>query len=97
MIALAPPAVKRIDVPVYFAGTVTVLVPGNLAASDARLLASKVALARILATTDNPDAPEGDAYEDYAEECSPGARPTAERDWDSSRVGGICGEWINER
>jgi hypothetical protein len=94
MIAIArpaSPAVKRIDVPVYFAGTVTVLVPGDLAASDARLLANKVALARILATTDNPDAPEADACEDYADQCSANAQPTAEQDWDSCRVQGVGG------
>ena len=50
--------------------TGTVLVPDHLSTGDARLLANKLALARILATIDNPDAPDDDACEDYIEECS---------------------------
>jgi hypothetical protein len=86
---------KRIDVPVQFTGTVTVLVPDHLSAADARLLANKLALARILATTDNPDAPEEDACEDYAQECS--AKATAEEDWDSCEIQGVSGKWITRR
>jgi hypothetical protein len=86
---------KRIDVPVHFTGTVTILVPDRLAAADARLLASKLAMARILATTDNPDAPEDDACQDYAEACS--AKATAEEDWDSCEVQGVGGKWITKR
>jgi hypothetical protein len=84
---------KRIDVSVHFSGTVTVLVPDRLSIDDARLLANKLALARILVTTDNPDAPEEDACEEYAEECSAKARRTAERDWDSCKVQGVGGRW----
>ena len=69
-----------IDVPVQFTGTVSVQVPDRLSPDDAKLLATKLALARILATTDNPDAPEDDAFDDYADECSAQAwmteRPT---------------------
>jgi hypothetical protein len=86
---------KRIDVPVRFTGTVTVLVPDHLSAADARLLAKKLALARILATTDNPDAPEDDACGDYIEECS--AKATAEQDWDLCDVQGVGGKWITKR
>ena len=86
---------KRIDVPVQFTGTVTVMVPDHLSTHDARLLANKLALARILATTDNPDAPEEDACEDYAQECS--ANATAEEDWDSCEVQGVSGKWITRR
>jgi hypothetical protein len=88
---------KRIDVPVQFTGTVTVLVPDHLSTHDARLLANKLALARILATTDNPDAPEDDACQDYAEECSGKAQGTAEEDWDSCEVQGVSGKWITRR
>ena len=86
---------KGIDVPVHFIGTVTVLVPDHLSLSDARLLANKLALARILATTDNPDAPEDDACEDYAEQCS--AKATAEVDWDLCEVQGVGGKWTVRR
>jgi len=86
---------KRIDVPVQFTGTVTVMVPDHLSTHDARLLTNKLALARILATTDNPDAPEEDACEDYAQECS--ANATAEEDWDSCEIQGVGGKWITKR
>ena len=86
---------KRIDVTVQFTGSVTVLVPDHLSATDARLLAGKLALARILATTDNPDAPEEDACQDYAEKCS--AQATAEEDWDSCEVQGVSGRWTTKR
>ena len=86
---------KRIDIPVQFSGTVTILVPDHLSAVDARLLASKLALARVVATIDNPDAPEDDACEDYAEECS--AKATAGDDWDRCEVQGVGGKWTAKR
>ncbi len=86
---------KRIDVPVQFTGTVTVLVPDHLSAADAKLLANKLALARILATIDNPDAPEDDACENYIEVCP--SKATAEDDWNSCEVQGVGGKWITRR
>jgi len=83
-----------INVPVQFTGTVIVQVPDRLSPEDAKLLATKIALARILATTDNPDAPEDDAISDYADECSHHARKTAEQDWDQCEVHGVSGSWI---
>jgi hypothetical protein len=73
---------SRIDVPVQFTGVVSVMVPDRLSTADAKLLATKLALARILATTDNPDAPEDDAFTDYGDECSSLAWKTREADWD---------------
>lgn len=84
---------KRMSVPVRFDGTVTILVPDHLSPADARLLANKLALARILATTDNPDAPEDAACGDYIEDCSASAQATAEEDWDSCEVQGVGGKW----
>ncbi len=84
---------QKFDVPVQFTGVVTVLVPDHLSAADANLLAQKLALARIVATCDNPDAPEEDACDEYAEECSDTARKTAERDWDRCRIQGVGGAW----
>jgi hypothetical protein len=82
-----------VDVPVQFTGTVSVQVPDRLSTTDAKLLATKLALARILATTDNPDAPEDEAYEDYADKCSSLAWRTAQADWDRCEVSGVSGQW----
>jgi hypothetical protein len=82
-----------IDVPVQFSGTVSVQVPDRLSPDDATLLATKLALARILATTDNPDAPEDSAFADYADECSELGRKTAEDDWDHCKLNGVSGQW----
>lgn len=67
--------------------------PKRLSAADAKLLADKVALARILATCDSPDAPEEDACDEYAEECSDTCRKTAERDWDRCKIHSVGGAW----
>lgn len=85
---------KQLDVPVQFSGVVTVKVPDHLSDADAKLLAGKVALARILATCDNPDAPEDDACEDYEGECSALAQASAEQDWDQSEISGVGGQWV---
>ena len=82
-----------INVPLQFTGTVSVQVPDRLSPADASLLASKLALARILATTDNPDAPEDEAVTDYSEKCSHQAWKTAEADWDRCEISGVSGQW----
>ena len=84
---------KQLDVRVQFTGVVTVAVPDHLSDADAKLLAGKLALARVLATSDNPDGPEGDACEDYADECSEAAQTTVEGDWDQCEVSGVGGQW----
>jgi hypothetical protein len=68
-------------------------VPDRLSPADAKLLATKLAVARILATCDNADAPEDEAYEDYTDECSSLAWKTAEADWDRCEVSGVSGQW----
>lgn len=83
----------QVDVPVQFTGVVSVMVPDRLSTTDAKLLATKLALARILATTDNADAPEDDAYDDYADECSAQAWQTAQADWDRCEINGVSGQW----
>ena len=85
---------QEFEVPVQFNGDVTVLVPDHLSAADANLLAQKLALARIVATCDNPDAPEDDACCDYAEQCSDSAQATAEEDWDGCQITGVGGTWV---
>ena len=84
----------KIDVHVNFIGEVRVVVPDHLSADDSSLLAEKLALARILATCDNPDAPEDDACCEYAEECSDTAQSTAEEDWDACEVETVSGAWL---
>lgn len=86
----------QINIPVQFSGVVTVQVPDRLSPADAKLLATKLALARILATTDNPDAPEDDACQDYTEECSAQAWKTAEADWDRCEIQGVSGQWTTD-
>ena len=84
---------RQLDIPIHFCGTIRVRVPDHLSIADAQLLATKIALTRILATTEKPDAPEDDVFEDYTEECSDPVRTTADQDWDRCEVGGVCGQW----
>lgn len=84
---------KIVSVPVQFNGTIDVSVNAGLHDEDAILLAEKIALSRVIAHTDNPDAPESDAFEEYCEECSHAMKPHAERDWDSATVSGPGGMW----
>jgi hypothetical protein len=55
-------------------------------------LAEKVALARVLATTENPDAPEDQACCDYAESFGMDEQQ-AERDWDGCQTTTVDGVW----
>jgi hypothetical protein len=84
----------RLKVLVQFSGVVSVVVPDHLSADDSSLLAEKLALARIVATCDNPDGPEDDACCEYAEECSDAAQATAEQDWDACEVESVSGAWL---
>ena len=43
--------------------------------------------------TDNPDAPDEEALEEYQDGCSSIARKRAEQDWDSSKPVGVGGSW----
>ena len=82
---------QKIQCSCSFLGTVIVVVPDQLSEADAKLLAGKVALARIVATADNPDAPEEAAYDNYLEECSPKARHASQDNWDAAEVVSIGG------
>jgi 2-polyprenyl-6-methoxyphenol hydroxylase-like FAD-dependent oxidoreductase len=84
----------KIQVPVQFTGVVDVTVPDGLSDPDAKLLADKIALARVLATCDNPDAPEDDAFEEYEDECSADAKVRAGMDWDHATAKVTTGAWI---
>jgi len=84
---------KIIEVNVRFNGAVKIHVPDHLSDADGKLLAGKIALARIIACTHNPDAPEEDAYDEYEEQCSAKAKETADFDWDDCIDGGVGGTW----
>lgn len=82
----------KVVVPVIFAGTVEVEVPSGIPQKRREALARKVALARVLATTENPDAPEDDARVEYGAEFGLG-EATAGRDWDGCVTTGVSGKW----
>lgn len=87
----------KLNIPVRFEGTIEVRIPyrSEMPNSHAYDLARKVALARILATTDNPDAPEDDAFEDYKNEVYGDSRRNAEADWDATEIIGVNGTWTH--
>ena len=81
---------------VYFDGVVMVDSPDCLSPEDARLLAEKLVLAMITATTDGDQSGQVlvDAFEEYEDECS--VKETAEHDWDATGVSGVCGTWTSK-
>jgi len=87
---------QKVVVPVSFAGTVEVEVPAGVPEGRRDALARKVALARLLATTDNPDAPEEDACEEYQVEFGLDDA-TAGRNWDGCRTKGVTGTWSSSQ
>ena len=82
----------KVMVPVSFTGTVETEVPADVPAERRESLARKVALARILATVENPDAPEDDARAEYEAEFGLG-EDVAESDWDGCLTTGVSGKW----
>ena len=60
-----------IHVPVRFEGVVRVRVNPDLEEEDAQALARGVALSRIIATLDNPDAPADQAFEEWHPTMTP--------------------------
>jgi hypothetical protein len=83
-----------VEVPVTFHGVVSIDVPASIPPDRRKALAGKVALARVIATVENPDAPEEDACQGYAEEFElPGKQ--AEEDWDSCMHVSMGGHWAS--
>lgn len=86
-------AKRTIMVPVVFAGHVAVSVPAKATDAQGEALARKLAVARLLATTDNPDSgtAEDDACQEFAEKHGL-SETMAEKLWDASECvveGGI--------
>ena len=79
---------KTITVNLKFEGSLIVKVPKDLSPEAARKLAENKALCFALATTENPDAPELEAFEETEEETG-----ITERQWDKTIVDGISGTW----
>lgn len=81
-----------IPVSVMFEGMVEVQLLATTPTERRRILAEKIALAKILATTVNPDAPEDDACLDYAAEFDL-SEDEASKDWDATTVAAVGGQW----
>ena len=85
---------KKVLVPVLFEGTVEVLVPDYLSDLMARSIGVHLALAKVVATIENPDAPEDQACHDYSFVRDGNTdEEAAELEWDTSIVSGISGKW----
>ncbi len=82
----------KYKVPVSFHGVVEVNVPDGLTTEQKISLAKKVALSRIVASLDNPDAPEDTACQEYAEEFGL-TDEQAEGHWDDTQTCGVAGTW----
>lgn len=83
-----------ITVPVRFDGTVTVNLPDNLEHAHAQVLAKNFALSRIIATADNPDAPDDYAFDTFQETTGlPEAE--AEAAWDAATAEVDGGNWVH--
>jgi len=82
-----------VKVPLRFDGVAKICLPAALSEIDQQILAERTALARVVATFENPDAPEEAAFEEYVNECSEEAKQTAERDWLNSEGQGLSGDW----
>jgi len=87
------PALVRYLVPVSFEGSVEVLVPKDIPADRRKVLAEKLAVARILATVENVDAPEADACDEYEEQFGLDEEQ-AGKEWDAAQVTeNVSGKW----
>ena len=85
----------ELHVSVIFNGQVVVKVPADFVAGHpeaAQALAEKLALSRVLATTDNPDAPELDAFEDLTEDYPHLSMELLSRNWDEATCD-VAGRW----
>ncbi len=83
---------KKILVPVTFTGNVEISVPANLSDERQRKLSQIMALTFVLATTDNYDAPEEDACDQFIEESGLD-EAEGEGNWDDAEVGDVSGTW----
>lgn len=85
----------KVLVNVSFTGVVEVEIPDSVKSGRRRPLAEKMALCKVLATTENPDSPDEEALDEYWEEFDLD-RNMAEADWDASQVVGVSGVWVTK-
>lgn len=87
-------------VPVKFNGMVTVTVPTkDLEPWQCRRLAEQIALSRVIASLDNPDAPDLAAFEDLQEDLNGScaiAEEVLEAAWDGCLVTDVGGYWSED-
>jgi hypothetical protein len=85
----------KIKVPVKFEGVIEVDVSPSLNQTESRCLAEKLALAKVIATTQNPDAPEEEALDDFIHSLESSNLTTDDiiKAWDNANVGGVSGSW----
>lgn len=85
----------KVLVNVSFTGVVEVEIPDSVKSGRRRPLAEKMALCKVLATTENPDSPDEEALDEYWEDFDLD-RNMAEADWDASQVVGVNGVWVTK-
>ena len=85
----------KINVDVTFNGTVAVEVPDSIPLSQQLALAQHITLSRVVATTDNPDAPDEDACDDLARMLKLTDDAAGEL-WDKVQFAGTSGSWLAE-
>lgn len=88
---------QTVEVPVTFNGTVTVLVPHGLTEEDRQLLATKKALAQVLATVENHDNDTAlsDACDEYAAEARSRDEERSKEAFDDAEVYSVSGTWTS--
>ena len=82
----------EVSVQVTFRGRVTLQIPASVPKSRRELLAEMYALSRVLATLNNPGAPDDEACEEYASLAEIESE-AAEAEWDKLRGGEVGGLW----
>jgi hypothetical protein len=84
---------RTVDVRVRFEGTVRVCCADHLSGKDATILAKKTALARLVATTENPDCGEclEEACQEFVHETNGRGN---DEDFDAAKPDGVSGRWL---
>lgn len=87
----------KIYVGLKFEGNALVEVPDGLTRKEAVRLARNIATARVVASFDNPDAPEDDACEELVDEFTKSDESLKAKNlrqaWDNTKIDGGEGRW----
>lgn len=81
---------RTLEIAVRFESVVPVSCPDHLSDADAKILAKKIALARVVATTENADCGEclEAACQEFVNETS-----GTEEDFDAAKAESVSGRW----